>query len=169
MLLQDRFSRKLYGIGLESRQTNVLLDAFNTLFARARSDNVEQGPPEVNMDAEAGFTSNDFRDGLEAQGVTVRVKRPGREEKQALAQLDSAMSTFKKALFRYQRQAGDDGWSDHIDDAISYVNRKPMPYGRGTIRTRSKHPSSRTTCRTLTTRAASRRSRCSGRRRGTTA
>ena len=36
MLLQDRFSRKLYGIGLESRQTNVLLDAFNTLIARAQ-------------------------------------------------------------------------------------------------------------------------------------
>ena len=36
MLLQDRFSRKLYGIGLETRQTNVLLDAFNTLFARAQ-------------------------------------------------------------------------------------------------------------------------------------
>ena len=28
MLLQDRFSHKLYGIGLESRQTNVMLDAF---------------------------------------------------------------------------------------------------------------------------------------------
>ena len=57
MLLQDRFSRKLYGIGLESRQTNALLDAFNTLYACARSDAVPQGPPEVNMDTEAGFTS----------------------------------------------------------------------------------------------------------------
>ena len=85
------------------------------------------------MDAEAGFTSNDFRDGLEAMGVTVRVKRPGREEKQSLAQLDSAMSTFKKALFRFQRQDEADGWSDYIDQAISYVNRKPMPYGRGTL------------------------------------
>ena len=65
------------------------------------------------MDAESGFTANDFRNAVEAQGITVRVKRPGREEKQALAQLDSAMSTFKKALFRYQRQAGDDGWSDY--------------------------------------------------------
>ena len=36
MLLQDRFSRKLYGIGLETRQTNDLLAAFNTLFARAQ-------------------------------------------------------------------------------------------------------------------------------------
>ena len=118
MLLQARFSRKLYGIGLETRQTNALLGAFNTLFARARSDAVPQGPAEVNMDAEAGFTANDFRDALEAQGITVRVKKPGREEKQSLAQLDSAMSTFKKALFRYQRQDGADGWSDYIDDAI---------------------------------------------------
>ena len=61
------------------------------------------------------------------------MKKPGREEKQSLAQLDSAMSTFKKALFRYQREAGDDGWSNYIDDAIAYVNRKPMPYGRGTL------------------------------------
>ena len=37
MLLQDRFSRKLYGNGLETRQTTVLLDAFNTLFTRARA------------------------------------------------------------------------------------------------------------------------------------
>ena len=85
ILLQDRFSRKLYGIGKETRQTNALLDASNTLFARARSDAVEQGPPEVNMDAESGFTANDFRNALEAQGVTVRVVKPGREEKQALA------------------------------------------------------------------------------------
>ena len=85
------------------------------------------------MDAGAGLTSNDFRYALEAQGVTVRVKKPGRDEKQALAQLDSAASTFKKALLRFERQAGDDGWSDYIDHAISYVNRKPMPYGRGTL------------------------------------
>ena len=85
------------------------------------------------MDAEAGFTAHAFRDALEAQGITIRVKRPGREEKQSLAQLDSAMATFKKALFRYQRQAGDDGWANYIDDALAYVNRKPMPYGRGTL------------------------------------
>ena len=99
MLLQDRFSRKLYGIGLETRQTDVLLDAFNTLLARAQSDSLPQGPVEVNMDAEAGFTAGDFRDNLEAQGITLRVKKPGREEKQALAQLDSAMGTFKKRCF----------------------------------------------------------------------
>ena len=29
---------------------------------------------EVNMDAEAGFTARDFRDSLEAQGITIRVK-----------------------------------------------------------------------------------------------
>ena len=124
------------------------------------------------MDAEAGLTSNDFRNGLEAQGVTVRVKRPGREEKQALAQLDSAMGTFKKALFRYQRQNDADGWSDYIDDAISYVNRKPMPYGRGTLGNapkRDRPPSSRTMKPTLETPARSRPSRCSGRRLGTTA
>ena len=38
-----------------------------------------------------------------------------------------------RALFRYQRQDGADGWSDYIDDAISFVNRKPMPYGSGTL------------------------------------
>ena len=54
MLLQDRFGRKLYGIGLKSRQTDVLLDAFNVLFASARSDEVDQGPAEIHTDAEAG-------------------------------------------------------------------------------------------------------------------
>ena len=131
MLLQDRFSRKLFGIGVDSRQTDVLIDAFNTLLGRARADPFPDGPAEVNMDAESGFTAHAFRDALEAQGITIRVKRPGREEKQSLAQLDSAMATFKKALFRYQRQAGDDGWSNYIDDALAYVNRKPKPYGRG--------------------------------------
>ena len=106
MLMQDRFSRKLDGIGLQSRQTDVLIDAFNTLLAQARSDAVPDGPAEVNMDAESGFTAHAFRDALEALGITIRVKKPGREEKQTLAQLDSAMATFKKALFRYQRQAG---------------------------------------------------------------
>ncbi len=36
-------------------------------------------------DAKSGFTAHDFRDVLEAQGITIRVKTPGREEKQALA------------------------------------------------------------------------------------
>ena len=54
------------------------------------------------------------------------MKKPRREEKQSLAQLDSAMATFKKALFRYQHQAGDDGWSNSIDDAIAFVHRKTM-------------------------------------------
>ena len=44
MLLQDRLSHELYGIGLESRQTNVLLDAFNTLYARALG-RCAPGPP----------------------------------------------------------------------------------------------------------------------------
>ena len=43
------------------------------------------------------------------------------------------MASFKKALFRYQREAGSDGWSAHVDEAIAYVNRKPLPYGRGTM------------------------------------
>ena len=133
MLLQDRFSRKLYGHPLQSRDTDALLAGFNTLLARAQNDNMPQGAVEVNMDAEAGFTAHAFRDALEARGITIRVKRPGREEKQSLAQLDSAMATFKKALFRYQRQAEDDGWANYIDDALAYVNRKPMPYGRGTL------------------------------------
>ena len=73
MLLQDRFSRKLYGIGLESRQTDVLFNAFMTLFGQARSDAVPDGPAEVNMDAEAGFTAHAFRDALEGRGITIRV------------------------------------------------------------------------------------------------
>ena len=133
MLLQDRFSRKLYGLGVDSRQTDVLLGAFNTLFGQARNDAIPDGPAEVSTDAESGFTAHAFRNALEAQGITIRVKTPGREEKQSLAQLDSAMSTFKKALFRYQREAGSDGWDTHIDEAIAFVNRKPMPYGRGTL------------------------------------
>ncbi len=43
MLLHGRFSRKLYDICLQSRQTDLLIDAFNTLLARARSDAVPQG------------------------------------------------------------------------------------------------------------------------------
>ena len=63
MLLQDRFSRKLYGIGLATRQTNVLIDAFNTLLQRAQSDGRPQtGDVELNTDAEAGFTSQEFRE-----------------------------------------------------------------------------------------------------------
>jgi transposase InsO family protein len=80
MLLQDRFSRKLYGMGLQSRQTDVLLGAFNALMGQARADAIPDGPAEVSTDAESGFTAHAFRDALVAQGITRRVKTPGREE-----------------------------------------------------------------------------------------
>ena len=73
MLLQDRFSRKLYGLGVDSRQTDVLLGALNTFLGQARSDAIPDGPAEVSMDAESGFTAHAFRDALEAQGITIRV------------------------------------------------------------------------------------------------
>ncbi len=58
----------------------MLIGAFNTLLGQARSDAVPDGPVEVNMDPESGFTTRAFRDALEAQGITIRVKAPGREE-----------------------------------------------------------------------------------------
>ncbi len=80
MLLQDRFSRKLYGMGLQSQQTDVLLGAFNALMGQARADAIPDGTAEVSTDAESGFTAHAFRDALVAQGITLRVKTPGREE-----------------------------------------------------------------------------------------
>ena len=63
------------------------------------------------MDAEAVFTAHAFRDALEGRGINLRTRRPGKEETQTLVQLDSATATFKKASFRYQRQAEGDGRS----------------------------------------------------------
>ena len=67
------------------------------------------------------------------QGYTLRFKNKDREEKQALAQLDSIMGRFKKALFRYQREARDDAWAPYVQAATDFVNRKPMKHGRGTM------------------------------------
>ena len=43
--------------------------------------------------------------------MTLRIKTPGRDEKQSLAQLDSAMGKWKKALFRYMRENNDEAWA----------------------------------------------------------
>ena len=77
---------------------------------------------EINADAEAGFTSRLFRDAVETpdpggMGLTLRIKNPGRDEKQSLAQLDAAMSKFQKALFRYQRENNDEAWAPYIQQS----------------------------------------------------
>ena len=80
---------------METRQVPQLIATFNALLA-SMSQSAEPGIGiEVNADAESGFTSAEFQQNAATRGVTLRIKTPGREEKQSLAQLDSAMGTFK--------------------------------------------------------------------------
>ncbi len=41
------------------------------------------------------------------------------------------MPKYEKVLFRYQREAGSDAWAPSVQEAAAFINRKPMPYGRG--------------------------------------
>ena len=42
-----------------------------------------------------------------------------------MAQLDSAMGKWKKALFRYMRENNDEAWAPYVQLAVEFVNRKP--------------------------------------------
>ena len=77
------------------RRASGLLDACNLLLARARGDDIPDGPVEVNMDAESSFTSHGFRDALEAQGVV------------AFQNLQAAEEAFRIAELRYEEGVAD--------------------------------------------------------------
>ena len=80
------------------------------MLREAREDDAKPDPEAdvlINMDKAGEFVSEEFSGALEAAGVRTRFKKPGREQKNALAMVDSAMGKFARILFRYARNAAD--------------------------------------------------------------
>ena len=79
-------------------------------FTKMLRDAKTEPPLLVNMDAAGEFTSAEFLSELDKRKVSHRLKKPGREQKNALAFVDTAIGKLSRILLRYRNDYDTEAW-----------------------------------------------------------
>ena len=90
LLVQDIFSRKIFARPLKGTTPTEVAAAFRSIMSSNGT------PLELNTDKGSEFTSGDFPQLLDEQGIAHRVKDP--QDRNAIATLDRAIQSLKPAL-----------------------------------------------------------------------
>lgn len=92
---------------------------------------------EMSMDSATEYLSAEMTEALRTlgpneNGVTIHVKPPGRESRQDIADLDSKMCIFSRALMNIRRNVRPKtlAWKPYIAEALDFVNKKRIRHGR---------------------------------------
>ena len=83
----------------------------------------------VNMDAAGEFTSAEFLSELDRRKISYRLKKPGREQKNALAMVDTAIGKLSRILLRYRNDNDTEAWYPYLQQAVEEYNEKPLKHG----------------------------------------
>ena len=114
---QDVFSRLLYTQPLASKTPKEVAAAFDRVLERAHAK-----PKSVTTDLGSEF-SGPFLAILEREGIVAQQKTP--MDINAIATLDTAIGSFKKALARDCRNAGTNDWASRLEKVTAGQNKLP--------------------------------------------
>ena len=120
LLVQDIFSRYLYGRALEDvTQTTSAFEDILDESENRMSDADYKTPAELNSDAGSEFASQRFESMLQRRNIKHRIKN--KDDLNAIATLDAAIQNIKKALARRVSRLDSD-WLTELDATIKGYN-----------------------------------------------
>ena len=97
LVLLDRFSGRVYAEATATRQVTESIAMLTKMLRDAKAE----PPLLINMDAAGEFTSAEFLSQLDRKRISYRLKKPGREQKNALAMVDTAIGKLSRIVIRY--------------------------------------------------------------------
>jgi len=115
--VQDVFSIFLWTEALVNKTPKEVAEAFEKILQRA-----DAVPRSVTSDFGPEF-DGPFREMLKSKGIAGVQKRPG--DKNAIATLDVAIGSFKKALVRFLRKINSNDWAAHLSKVTDGQNKIP--------------------------------------------
>ena len=138
----DRATRKLYVEPLKTKTAEETRDAVLKMLEKAEATKTIK---EMSMDSASEFLSAEMRAMLQKlgpreldgyptneDGVVTHVKPPGRESRQDIADLDAKMGNFGKKLTLIRKKAIPKtlAWLPFVEEAVEFVNKKSIRFGR---------------------------------------
>ena len=116
LLVQDVFSRLVFGIATMTKSSKHILDRFEDLAASIKEKHTEFEIRRITTDGGAEF--NLFKKYNHHLKTSLR----------SLATLDNAIGSFKKSLVRDMRTQRTDGWPSRVDKVTKGMNALPKEY-----------------------------------------
>ena len=116
LLVQDVFSRLVFGIATISKQPNEILSKFEELCDKLKEEYAEFEIRRITTDEGSEFRLFD------------KYNHKLKTSLRSLATLDNAIGSFKKALVRDMRNNRTDDWPSRVDKIIKGQNNKPKEY-----------------------------------------
>lgn len=115
LLVQDVFSRFLWGRALKTKQPKEVARAFQGILEEAKTT-----PQKLTVDKGGEFQA-DFAALAKRAGIDLVVKSSLRQ----ISTLDSAMGKLKRAMVRDLRRARTDNWASRLQKVIAGQNKVP--------------------------------------------